>query len=98
MTKYLQFKRKNNIFQKLNGSNNANSSQTKIIISQEIGEPCGVKQINEKAKRRRREWDEHVTRMDAERSVKISMDNITAGSPKRRWSEIIPGQNRWNGL
>jgi hypothetical protein len=31
----------------------------------------------------RREWDEHVTRMNAERLVKISRDNIPAG---RRFS------------
>ena len=45
---------------------------------------------------RRREWDEHVTRMDAEISVKILRDNISAvgrypGHPKRRWSNLIPG-------
>jgi hypothetical protein len=47
-------------------------------------------------KRRRREWDEYVTRKDAERLDKISRDNITAGrkypgSPKRRWSDVILG-------
>ena len=41
------------------------------------------------------EWDEHVTRMDTERLVKISRDNITAGTrspgrPKRRWRVLIP--------
>jgi hypothetical protein len=30
------------------------------------------------AERTRREWDEYVTRMDAERLVKISRDNIPA--------------------
>ena len=39
--------------------------------------------------RRRREWDQHVTGMDAERLVKISWDNIpvgrSPGGPKRRW-------------
>ena len=40
--------------------------------------------------------DEHITRMDAERLVKISRDNIPArrrspGRPKRRWSDLIPG-------
>jgi hypothetical protein len=29
--------------------------------------------------RRRREWEERVTRMDAERSIKISWDNLPAG-------------------
>jgi hypothetical protein len=42
---------------------------------------------------KRREWDEHVGRMDAERLIKISRDNIPArrspGSPKRRWSDLI---------
>ena len=49
-----------------------------------------------KKRKRRREWDEHVTRMDAERLVKISRDNISAGRrfpgcPKRRWSNLILG-------
>ena len=44
--------------------------------------------------RRRREWDEHVTRLDAERLFKISRDKIPAGRkspgrPKRRWNELI---------
>jgi hypothetical protein len=43
---------------------------------------------------RRREWDEHVTRMDAERSVKISRNSIlvrirSPGRPKRIWSDLI---------
>ena len=45
--------------------------------------------------KRRRECDEHVTRMDAERLVKISRDNIpdgrSPGRPKRRWSDLMPG-------
>ena len=46
-------------------------------------------------RRKRREWDEHVTRMDAERLVKILRDNIgiPAGRslecPKRRWGDLI---------
>jgi hypothetical protein len=45
--------------------------------------------------KRRREWDENVTKMDAERLVKISRDSITVGKrfpgrPKRRWSDSIP--------
>ena len=43
--------------------------------------------------RTRREWDKQVTRMDAQRLVKISKDNIPAGRspgcPKRRWSDLI---------
>ena len=45
-------------------------------------------------RRRKRECDEHVTRMDVERLVKIPRDNIpvgkrSPGSPKRRWSDLI---------
>ena len=48
----------------------------------------------ERRRRRREEWDKHVTRMNAERLVKTSKDNIPAGRrppepPKRRWSELI---------
>ena len=45
--------------------------------------------------KKRREWDEHVTRIDAERLIKISRDNIPAekspGRPRRRWSDLIHG-------
>jgi hypothetical protein len=42
----------------------------------------------------RREWDQHITRMDAKRLAKISMENIhvgrrSPGRPKRRWSYLI---------
>ena len=54
--------------------------------------------INEwvERRKRRREWGEHVTRMDAERLVEISRDNIPArrrypARPKRRWSDLILG-------
>ena len=48
--------------------------------------------------RRRREWDDH-TRMDAEKLVKISRDNIpvgrrSPGRPKRIWSDLNPRFNR----
>ena len=37
----------------------------------EIRKSCGIQPIHEWMKRRRRrEWDQHVTRMDAERLVK----------------------------
>ena len=55
--------------------------KTKIdrIRSQQIEERCGIQPINETVERRRRECDEHVTRMDAERLVKISRDSIHTG-------------------
>ena len=64
------------------------------IRNQQIREPCGIH--NEWVERRRREWDQHVTRMDAERLVKISRDNIPAGRrspghPERSWSNLVPG-------
>ena len=39
------------------------------MTSQQIRESCGIQPINEWAERRRSEWDQHVTRMDAERLV-----------------------------
>ena len=59
--------------------------KTKIdrIRSQQIRESYGIQPINEWVQRRR-EWHEHVTRIDAEILIKISRDNIPAGgSPKR---------------
>ena len=74
--------------------------KTKIdrIRSHKIRESWDIQLINEWVgrRRRRRERDEHVTSMNAERLVKISRDNIPAGRkfsghPKRRWSALIPG-------
>ena len=55
------------------------ADKTKIDRSQQIRESCGVQPINEWVETRRREWDQHVTKMDAERLVKISKDNIPVG-------------------
>ena len=45
-------------------------------------------------KGKRREWDEHVTRMNTERLIRISRGNIPAGRspghPKSGWSDLIP--------
>jgi hypothetical protein len=46
-------------------------------------------------RRRRREWDEHITRLDAEKLIIISRDNIptgrsSPGRPKRRMSDLTP--------
>ena len=50
--------------------------------------------------RRRVEWEEHVTKMDGERQVKISRDHTPAGrSPgrlKSRWSDLIPDYSKRN--
>ena len=78
-----------------------NSWQNKNILrrSQQIRESCGIQPINEWVeriiiiRRRRREWEEHVTRIDAEILVKISMDNLFPGirsprRPKRRFCNL----------
>ena len=69
--------------------------KTKIgrIICQQIRESYCIQPINEWMERRR-EWVKHVTKMDAERLVKITRDNVPAGTtslgrPKRRWSDLI---------
>ena len=52
--------------------------------SQRIRETSGI-QTNNEWLEKRTEWDKHVTRIHAERVVKISRDNIAAGkrSPGR---------------
>ena len=62
---------------------------------------CVIQPINELVKRSRREWDQHVTRMGAERLVKISRDDILVGRifpghPKRRQTDLIIDWNRRN--
>ena len=46
------------------------------IRSQQIRESCGIQPINEwmKWRRRRRKWDEHVNRMNAERLVTVNLN------------------------
>ena len=47
---------------------------------QQIRESCGIQPINEWLESgRTREWDENVTKIDAERLFKISKDHIPAG-------------------
>jgi hypothetical protein len=69
--------------------------KTKIngMKSQQIRESCGIQPINAWVEGRW-EWDQHVTRMEAQRLVKIEKDNIpvgrrSAGRPKRRWRDLI---------
>jgi hypothetical protein len=57
-------------------------------------ESCGIKPMHEWVERRTREWDEYITRMDAERLVKMPRDNIPAGKKisrifTRRLSDLI---------
>ena len=57
------------------------AEKTKVdrVRSQQIRESCDIQPINDWMERRRREWDQHVTRLDAERLFKISRENIPAG-------------------
>ena len=48
------------------------------IRSQQIRESSCIQPINEWVERRR-EWDQHGTRLDAERLVKLSRDSIPVG-------------------
>ena len=66
--------------------------KTKIdrIRSQKIRKSCSIKPMSEWMERRRMgEWDLLVTRMGAERLLKVSMDHIpvgrSPGRPKRTW-------------
>ena len=55
------------------------------IRSQHIRGSCGIQHINEQVERKKerkkekREWDQHITRMVAERLDKTSKDNIPFG-------------------
>ena len=69
--------------------------KTKIdrIRSQQITESYGIQPINDGWKEEEG-WDVHLTRMDAEKLLMISSDNIPAGirspgCPRRRWSNLI---------
>ena len=56
------------------------------------------KNKNKWVERRIRKWDEHVTRIDAERLIKISRDNYPAEEDLQGCPNIIPGtrRNRYN--
>ena len=49
------------------------AGKTKI---DKIRKSCGIQPIKEWMEKRRREWDEHVTRMDVKRLIEISRDDI----------------------
>ena len=66
------------------------------IRSQQIRESSGIQPINEWVERtRRREWDERVTIMDAERRfqviINIPVGRRSPGRLKTRWNNLIPG-------
>jgi hypothetical protein len=72
----------------------AGKTKESRIRNQQIRETNGIQPINEWMKKSIREWDDHVTRMNAESLVKISRNNIPAegrspGCSKRRWSDLI---------
>jgi hypothetical protein len=74
--------------------NQTNVDKIKIdwIRSQRI---LGIQPINEWVERRAKEGDKHVKRMNAERLIKISRDNLPvigrSGHTKGRWGDLIPG-------
>ena len=60
-------KSQSNVRSKWDENTKENSWQNNNRIrSRQIREPCNIQQINEWVERRRREGDQHVTRMDAE--------------------------------
>ena len=65
------------------------------LRSQQIRETRGIQTNNEwvERRRRRRKWDQHFIRIDAERLVKISRGNIPVGRypgrPKIRRNDLI---------
>ena len=60
-------------------------------------EQCEIQPINDWVIRRRQEWNDHVSRMDANRIAKITRDNIptgrrSPGRPRKRWSGSLPNR------
>ena len=84
-------KNQTNVGSKRDECTKKNSWQKYILRSQQIWESCGIQPIDEWVKGKGREWDEYATRMDVERLVKISSDNIPAGrrcpGRPKRWSD-----------
>ena len=75
------------------GSKWDESTEENSWQSKQIRKSCGIQPINEWVEKRRRNWDEHVTRMGTERLVKISMGDVptrrrSLGRPKIRWSDL----------
>ena len=99
-----KIKNQTNVGNKWDENTKKNSWQNKNRIrSQQVREFYGVQSIHEWMERRRREWDQHVIRMDAERLAKISRDNLPVGRrppgrPKSRWSDFTPYENKRNRL
>ena len=56
-------------------------------------ESCCIQPTDEWVERRRRDWDEHITRMDAERLFKITISagKRSPGCQKRRWEDLGEG-------
>ena len=62
----------------------------KVAVLNRIYITCGTLLINEWVERKRRkrgEWDKHITRMDAKKLVKLSRSPERS---KRRWSDLTP--------
>jgi hypothetical protein len=64
------------------------------IRIEDIRELCGVENVCKWVNLRRKEWDEHITRMRDNRVVKIIRDAVPAGRKcpgrrRKRWREDI---------
>lgn len=64
------------------------------VTNREIRERCGVQNITEWVSRRRREWNDHISRMSEDRLVRRVRDNRpvgwrSRGRPKKRWHDAL---------
>ena len=72
----------------------ANKTIRDRIRSEKIREELKIDQITEWIKNRKDEWNEHVSRMDDSRLVKIARDRKPIGTrsighPRRRWRDNL---------
>ncbi|KAK5646720.1 hypothetical protein RI129_005184 [Pyrocoelia pectoralis] len=67
--------------------------------SEDIRRTCKVENINEWVLHREHEWNEHITRMDEQRTVKAARDmspigRRSIGRPRKRWSDNLNANER----
>ncbi|CAG9835898.1 unnamed protein product [Diabrotica balteata] len=62
--------------------------------SEEIRRKCNIPEINKWTLNRKKEWNEHINRMEETRLVRIARDNSpkgrrSIGRPRKRWSDNL---------
>jgi hypothetical protein len=64
------------------------------VRSQDIRQQCEIQRIGEWVKKRRQEWNNHISKITPDRIVRIVRDNFPKGKggpgrPRNRWNESL---------